>query len=151
DGGAAVISAFMQTTCNDCPSQGLWFAGAAGLEPILFNQTQAPGAPAGFQIQSLTGNGSSGAVVAVNSGGQVAASVPVYNRSSYSALYGWTHDTGVFPIAVPNSQLEVGDGLYKTVLSAGIPATDLQSSSNLGDNGILTFVCYFSDGTSGVF
>lgn len=132
--------------CPTCPKKGLWLVGAAGVELIaLSDPYPMPELPTSLHVASFQ-------TVALNDLRQCAF---VCNANSAAVAYGWTPQSGLFPLNVPGAQFEIAPGQYRTVSSsdfggAGTIATGLRSSS-LTNTGELAFRLGFTDGSQGVF
>jgi hypothetical protein len=137
------------------PTEGIFIRDSLGIVPIALNHSAPPpGAPAGLQYGPLNSVSQVGPVVALNSNDEIVFGCNLYNGTSYGAVYGWTRGTGLFPIAVPGTQLEVPEGVIRTVANAEIgyvrTSTTLDSN-NLNDDGSVVLSVEFTDGTNGVF
>jgi hypothetical protein len=92
-----------------CPTFGYFVSDSIGLAAIVMNRVDPlPEVPSGFILERL---GSA----AINSLGEVIVSVELGSGSTFEATYGWTRDFGLFPVALPGTQIETDPGIFKTV------------------------------------
>jgi hypothetical protein len=125
-----------------CPTEGLWLSSGGTILPVaLKGGDPLPGLPEGFLVGEFTSG-------AVNDSGQVAfACTTGPSATGYTGVFGWSEGQGVFPIAVPGSQIELGPGDYKMVRGADLwpIANGFSDSPNLSPSGIATLVLTFTD------
>jgi hypothetical protein len=117
--------------------------------PIAFNESDPmPGAPTNFKLTSFE-------EMAVNDLNQVVFAADLTFGTSNDSVFGWTTSSGVFPIAVPGTQLEIGDEEFRTVdrafLSSQDGGAEGWSSSSLKDDGTVYFHVNFTDATTGIY
>jgi hypothetical protein len=72
-----------------------------------------------------------------------------YAGTGYSGVFGWSEDQGLYPIAVPGTQIELAPGEYKMVQKADLwpIANGFFDSPNLSPSGMATLVLTFTDWT----
>jgi hypothetical protein len=147
--GSVALNISLQTNCYPCPSRGIWLKNSTGYHTIATNGGFAyPDMPAGFEQASFDS-------LAMNSLDQVLLGMRFYAGYSVNAIYGWSPDTGIFPIAVPGVQVDLGNHVYRTIQSAdladqGGPSHGTQDT-DIDDAGLISFRVTFTDATNGIF
>jgi hypothetical protein len=157
NGAFLIYSSVASGSCTDnCPSYGFFLVDASGIDRIITDRADPlPEAPPGFTLGSL-------GPVAMNNAEQVVLTVTLYHGQSFGTTYGWTREHGLFPVAIPGSQIEVTPGDYRTVAGAGMSFVDggvgglstdhnAGPSRNLNDAGQVLMAFGFSDFVSGIF
>jgi len=148
--GSVALNISLQPACNPpCSSRGLWLRSAAGYETIAMNgDFPYPGMPAGFTFASFDS-------LAMNNQDQVVFGMRAYAGTSVNAVYGWSRETGLFPIAVPGGQFDLGLQDYRTIQSALLSDVDGPShgtqGTQLDDSGLVSLRVEFTDATNGIF
>ncbi len=104
--GDVLIYSDIFDSCSSCPSEGVFVKDGAGLHVLATNRADPlPSVPPNMFVQGFDSG-------ALNDSGWALFHVTLSN--SYSAIYGWTQTTGLFPIVVPGTQLEIAPGVYRT-------------------------------------
>jgi hypothetical protein len=149
--GAILFTSEVMRSCSEtCPTKGLWIAQSGTIVPILLNKSgPLPGLPSNFDLAEV---GS----VAVNDLDQVVFQCTVFNGNNYNAVFGWTEQDGVFPIALPGAQFEVSLGQYRTAIDGYLACVDGNTSNgptstSLTNSGQTVVGIGFSNGTAGLF
>jgi hypothetical protein len=135
----------LENAClENCPTEGLWLSSGGTTVPVAFKGGEPlPGLPPGFLLGEFTSG-------AVNDSGQVAFGCTMgYAGSGYAGVFGWSEDQGLYPIAVPGTQIELAPGVYKMVQKADLwpIANGFRESPNLSPSGMATLVLTFTDWT----
>ena len=135
-----------------CPDSGFFFASHGTVSAIAYRfMTPIPGLGDAFEYSATNR-------VAINDEREMIfqGGVTLYGASLRS-VFGWVEGDGMFPIAVPGSQLEIAPGDVRVVVEAwlsflnvGIDADNLRQAG-ISDDGRFLFMAAFSDGTQGVF
>lgn len=148
--GNVLFRSTLSTSCTPpCPTKGVWLAAANSIFPVVLDHLGTPPAapPGSTFVEAESG--------ALNNQRHVVLSVRLGPSITRRAVYGWTPRHGLFPIAVPGSQIEVGPDDYRTVDSAFLSSTQAGSvtpnSSSLTSNGEVVFRVTFTDNTRGIF
>jgi hypothetical protein len=147
--GSVLFYSNLQNVCIDCPSEGLWLRDSSGMHAVMLNRKDPlPQAPPGFEVLQIES-------AALNDLDHVVVQVKLYNGSAYRAVYGYRSASGLFPIAVPGSQIEVAPGDYRTVQNAYLAEANAGSiptaSSGLSDSDLVLIQLNFTDATTGLF
>jgi hypothetical protein len=114
--GDIVFYSNLSTTCV-CPSKGLflWRNGVA--HTIVTNRADPlPGAPPGFTLFEIRD-------AALNEAGQVVFDTTLFGGSSVPCAFGWSLETGLFPICPPGSQVLASAGDVRTSYDSWIADT----------------------------
>lgn len=135
----------LETTCPEgCVTAGLWLSSDGTITPIaLKGGDPLPGLPENFVLGSFSS-------AAMNDSGQLAFTCTVGSGGpGYAGVFGWSEDQGIYPIAVPGTQIELASGDYKMVQRAEIwPISNgFHDSPNLSPSGVATLVLTFTDWT----
>jgi|GEM_PF-3302786 len=154
DQGDTVFSADIDPiNCNEtCIRNGLFIDENGTLTNIAYDEmSPVPGLSDVFEY---SGTGLS----AINNSRQLIFQAAVrLNNAPYVAVFGWDPDNGMFPIAVPGTQLEVAPGDIRVVSGANLSYVNIGLSGNhlteaaISDEGRFLFTASFTDGTHGVF
>ncbi len=143
-------SEVMRSCADTCPTKGLWVYESGVITPILMNKSgPLPGLPASYDLAEIES-------VAINDLDQVVFECFVFDGNNQSAVYGWSPQDGVFPIALPGAQFEVSLNQYRTAIGAGIASIDgsvsnAPISTSLTNSGLTVLGIGFSNGTAGLF
>jgi hypothetical protein len=152
--GDIVLAATLEdTNCNQsCIRSGLFIESDGHLSNIAYQQmTPIPGLSDAFAYDGTSRS-------AINDEGQLIFGAGVrLNSAPFDGVFGWLVSDGIFPIAVPGSQLEVRPGDIRVVNSArlwnpniGTDGSNLHQAA-ISDEGVFLFLASFTDGTNGVF
>jgi hypothetical protein len=153
DAGDVLFYSYLHdgTCTGNCHQYGYFLSDSIGLTSIVMNHADPlPEAPPDFVLAGL------GPAI-INGSGQVVVSVDLSYGSRFGATYGWTRDHGLFPIAVPGSQIEVGPGDFRTVMNAWISRTlggtsgEESGSTSLTEGGRTILNLGFTDQTLGIY
>ncbi len=141
--GDVLIDSDTLDSCPTCPTKGVFVKNPSGIHMLATNHADPlPSIPPNMPVQNFdTGS--------INGSGWVIFHVTLFN--GYSAVYGWTKSSGLFPIAVPGTQLEIAPGVFQTVSGCGFSgevagASPLAHSHELTDDGRFTIWVYFWTG-----
>jgi hypothetical protein len=151
--GAVLFASGVLNSCPNppCITAGLWLWENGNITPILVNHTDPlPEAPPGFVLSLFE-------AVSANDYEHVVIDV----ASDYfegHALYGWTPQHGLFPLAVPGTQYQVAPLDYRTVAGAdihpllgGYSSGGVVLSDGVNSQGVLVCNVKYTDGTAGVY
>jgi hypothetical protein len=110
--GQIVFYAQMTSSC-ECPEHGLFHSSGGVVRTVAVDETDPlPNEPSGFEVVDL-------GMASVNDLGHVVVGLSIAPASSYDSLWGWSADTGLFPIVTPGRQADLGAGEYATLWFAG--------------------------------
>ena len=148
DSGAMVFSAQFNAPCSgqNCATSGVFVLDSSGLHVVALNYgTPPPGMTSAWRFDSLMATPNIGPRATINANGQAILELPVIvtGSSSRPALYGWTTNTGLFPIAVPGTQVETIPGQFQTcsnaALNSPLHVSSIRSAPVLRNDGFLTY------------
>jgi hypothetical protein len=127
--GHVLFRGTLQGSCSGtCPTFGLWLWTQTGVIPVCFNRgTSYPEIPAGWELDSFNS-------VALNDADEVMLGARFYTGQYFSACYGWTQVSGLFPMAIPGTQVETDPGVFGTVSGAGTLSVQGGSSGPLASS-----------------
>jgi hypothetical protein len=151
-GDAAFTGGLNNNGCNgECPSSAFFIAMDGEVTGIIYRyMSPLPGLGETFVYDETS-------LVAINNQRQMIFEGGVrLNSVLLSGVFGWHPDHGMFPIAVPGSQLEIAPDDVRVVVEAhlsyiniGVSATNLREAG-ISDDGLFLFRVGFSDGTQGL-
>lgn len=144
-----VFASSLQNFCTPCANDGLWASIGGTLHPILLDDPGwLVGTPDDFMLSDVV------AAAADGDGNVVFECTFQGAGSGYRGVFGWSLATGLYPIAVPGTQIEIAPDVFKMVVNGFLPAVGGSSgipySRNLSLAGTLGFQVNFSDGTQAV-
>jgi hypothetical protein len=151
DGDVLFWSA-LTTPCfpPSCASAGMWVARASGeILPVALNNVPPPGAPPTVtgvaSVERAAINDSGIAILQVGLAGNVSG-------GGWSVV-GWRDGDGLFPIAIPGTQMEVLPDQFRTVREVFLSyqMDNYYSTPNLNNFDDIVIEVLFSDASSGIF
>jgi len=151
-GDAAFTAHLNNNQCGPtCPDSGLFVSLDDSVSSVAYRfMAPVPGLGDGFVYEG-TGK------AAINDERQMIfeGGVKLYG-ASLTGIFGWVETKGMFPIAVPGSQLQVGPDDIRVVVESHLSYVNVGSDSEsmrearISDDGRFLFGVAFSDGTAGV-
>jgi hypothetical protein len=148
-GRAIFTSSLNPGSCTTCPRWGTWLADEYGITPIFLDRQSVSFTHPGTSLIAV------GSPLAINGASQAVMSATVDVGYTEVGVVGWTYQTGLFAIAIPGTQIELSEGVYKSVLKATLANSDPNSddgrTTGLTDDGVTVLRILFMDGTTGIF
>lgn len=148
DAGSVFFVSGIQNNCPvpPCAGEGVYHWRPGELSPVLLrNAGPLPEVPRNWSQEEIV-------QVATNGLDQAVVQVRLHFGTSYQAVFGWSERNGLFPIAVPGTQLEVAKGDYRTVLDAYLMGEEGgRRSSSLSSQGRIALAIRFTDQSRGLY
>jgi hypothetical protein len=144
-----VFASNLQNFCTPCANDGLWASIGGTVHPILLDDPGwLVGTPDDFLLSDVV-------AAAADGDGNVVFECTLQGAGSiYRGVFGWSLATGLYPIAVPGTQIEIAPDVFRMVVDGFLPAVGgsagIPYSRNLSLTGTLGFQANFSDGTQAV-